>query len=301
MKIKSRRYYVYALACIAGFFVGILPLKLGILLAGLISKVVYFVSKKERERTLDNLRLAFPEKSAAETEGIARGVFSNVCKNAVELVNTYKLNRNTVEKWVGCQGAEKINEALAKGKGYIALASHFGNWELIPIYFSLKGVKANIIVRRIYFERYDRFIQGMRRSKGVNIIYRDESPRKILRALKRNEGVGILADQDVDSVDGVFVDFFGRPAFTPIAPVAISLATGAPLMPFFCIRENGRHRIVVESPIEMEQKATKEETLKFNTQKWTRVLESQIKKYPEQWVWMHRRWRTKKDELSQKK
>ena len=103
----------------------------------------------------------------------------------------------------------------------------------------------------------------------------------------------LLADQDVDSVDGIFVDFFGKPAHTPKGPVALALATGAPLVPCFMIREKNCHKLVLEDPIELEEKSDKDETIKFNTQKWSRIVESYIRRYPEQWVWMHRRWKTK--------
>ena len=122
------------------------------------------------------------------------------------------------------------------------------------------------------------------------IIY---SPKKILKILRRNEMLGILADQDMDSVDGVFVDFFGQPAYTPKAPVAIALASKAPLVPCFMIREEKGHRLIIEDPVELEEKGSREETIAFNTEKWSKIIESCIKRYPEQWVWMHRRWKTK--------
>ena len=126
------------------------------------------------------------------------------------------------------------------------LSCHFGNWDLQAMYFALTGRPINVIARRIYFNKYDDFINKARRSKGVNIIYRDESPRKILRALKRDETVGVLADQDVDSVDGVFVNFFGHLAYTPKAPVALALATGAALIPCFTVRDGMGYRYIIE-------------------------------------------------------
>ncbi len=133
----------------------------------------------------------------------------------------------------------------------------------------------------------------MRASKNVNVIYRDESPKKLLKVLRKNEVLGLLADQDMDSVDGVFVEFFGKPTYTAKAPVAIAMASKAPLIPLFVIWGPKRHKLIIEDPIEIEIKATKEETIKHNTQKWTRLLESYIRKYPDHWVWMHRRWKTK--------
>lgn len=293
MKIKTRRYYVYYFACIAGFFVAIIPLRVGLFLAGLAGRVLYLVLKKERKTTLGNLRDAFPEKSGREIEGIAKRVFVNLCKNAVEWLNIYKLTKKNLEAWITSEGFEKIEEAYSKGNGVLILASHFGNWELSSFCFTLKGHKCTAIARRIYFDRYNNFIRKMRASKNLNVVYRDESPKKFLKVLKKNEVLGILADQDMDSVDGVFVDFFGKPAYTAKAPVTIAMASKAPLIPLFVIRGPKKHRLVIEDPIEIEIKATKEETVKHNTQKWTRVLESYARKYPDNWVWMHKRWKTK--------
>ncbi len=294
MKIKTRRYYLYSLAAIGGLLINVVPLKLGLWLAGFAGKLVFAVLPKERRKMRENLKSAFPEKKDAEIERIAKEVFSNLCKTAVELVSFRKLTPRTLDLWVTSDGAyEKIDRVLSKGKGVIMLASHFDNWELISAYFTLKGYNGTVIARRIYFHKYDKFINKLRNYVGVGVIYRDDSPKKILRVLKQNAMLGILADQDVDSVDGVFVDFFGRPTYTPKAPVALALASGAPIVPCFMIREKNRHRLVLEEPMKLEEKSDKQETIRFNTQKWSRIIESYIRRYPEQWVWMHRRWKTK--------
>ena len=293
MKIKTRRYYLYFLARVGGFFIAILPVKMGLYLAEFAGKLAFRVVGKQRINTIENLRSSFPDKTEAEIRKIAEGVFINLAKSAVELVNTYKLNERNIDLWVRGGDFEKLDRAYDKGKGAIMLASHFGNWELIHICFLLKGYPGTAIARRIYFDKYDAFISRVRRSKGVGVVYRDESPKTLLRILKSNGLIGILADQDVDSVDGIFVDFFGMPAYTPKAPVVFSLASGAPLVPCFMIREGMSHRLVIEDPIYMEEKATREESIRFNTERWSRIVESYIRRYPEQWVWMHRRWKTR--------
>ncbi|MCQ9207472.1 MAG: lysophospholipid acyltransferase family protein [Omnitrophica bacterium] len=293
MKIKTRRYYVYYIACVAGFSIAILPLRVGLFLAELAGKISYALLEKGRKVTLRNLRDAFPEKSDREIEGIAKGVFVTLCRNAVEWLNIYKLTKKNLDAWITSEDFKKIDEAYSKGNGVLILASHFGNWELSSFCFTLKGYKSTAIARRIYFDRYNNFIQKMRASKNVNVVYRDESPKKFLRILRKNEVLGLLADQDMDSVGGVFVDFFGKPTYTAKAPVTIAMASKAPLIPLFVIRGPKKHRLIIEDPIEIEIKATKEETIKYNTQKWTRLLESYIRKYPDHWVWMHKRWKTK--------
>jgi KDO2-lipid IV(A) lauroyltransferase len=300
MKIKTKRYYIYYFLRIAAFVIFVLPIKVGLYLAGFAGETAFLIMKKERRQTLENLRGVFPEKTEADIEKIAKEVFSNLCKNGVEWVNSSKLNKENIDLWIKAEGLDKIDRVLSKGKGGLILSSHFGNWELLNIYFLAKGYPGVAIVRRLYFDKYDAFLNRVRKSKGAGIVYRDESPKKILRFLKRNFLIGIVADQDVDSIDGVFVDFFGKPAYTPKAPVAFSLASGAPIIPCLLVREGNRHRLIIEDPIEVEKKSTKEETVRFNTERWSRIIESYVRKYPEQWVWMHRRWKTKPNEFTKK-
>jgi KDO2-lipid IV(A) lauroyltransferase len=131
-----------------------------------------------------------------------------------------------------------------------------------------------------------------REKAGYSGIDRDKSVRNALQCLKRNELLGILADVDT-SIDGVFVDFFGRPAHTPYSPIAISLKTGAAILPTFIIRQpDDSHRAIVEAPLLLERSGNREQDLVFNTQKFTKIIESYIRRYPEQWIWMHDRWKT---------
>jgi len=300
MKIKTRRYYIYNLAVVGGFLGAILPRKLGFHLANFAGKIGFSFAKKERNKAISALKMAFPEKSDSEIKKIAEKIFINLCKYIIELLNIYKLNKNNLEEWIKPEGFEKVERALAKGKGVLMLSSHFGNWDLQAMYFSLTDHPIDVIARRIYFNKYDDFINRVRRSKGMGIIFRDESPKKILRSLKQNKAIGILADQDIDSVDGVFVDFFGKPAYTAKAPVALSLVSGAPILPCFTVRDGTRYRFIIEDPVEIEERSTKEETIRYNTQKWTRVLEKYIRKYPDHWVWMHRRWKTRPEMVNKK-
>lgn len=292
MKIKARRYYIYYLARIAMFCVAILSVRVGLALAEFAGRLAYMFGGKSRKRTVENLKAVFPEKDPKEIEKIAKKVFVNLTKNAVEWINMHKLNKKNVDNWIEAQGLEKVDKAFSEGKGTIILASHFGNWELTGIYFRLKDYPGNTIGRRIYFNKYDELLNKMRRAKDVHVIYRDESPKKMLKVLKDNRILGIVADQDVDSVNGVFVDFMGRKAYTPTAPVGFALASGAPIIPCFVVREKGKHKFIVEDPVELVRTDDKEETIRLNTQKWSKVVEKYIRRYPEQWVWMHKRWKT---------
>ena len=126
----------------------------------------------------------------------------------------------------------------------------------------------------------------------VQTIYRDASVRQMLNVFKENRMLGFVVDQDVESVDGVFVNFFNKPAFTPIAPVRFALSVGAPIIPVFIVREGMKHHMIVEPAIEISRTGNKEEDIRVNTQRWVDVQERYIRNYPHLWVWNHRRWKT---------
>ncbi|MDD5428236.1 MAG: lysophospholipid acyltransferase family protein [Candidatus Omnitrophica bacterium] len=295
MKFKLRRYFLYYIGRAVAFVFTLIPLRVGLAIASGVGTLIFHGLPRYRNLTIDNLRYAFgSEKSDEELKGIAKRVFQNLGKNAVELVNLPKFNKARMDKFVRFRNRERLDKAYEKGKGIIVLTAHFGSWELMAAALRENGCPGVTIGRRIYFKKYDDFLNQLRRSRDVEVIYRDESPRKMLKTLKKNWIVGIVADQDVDSVDGVFVNFFGRPAYTPSGPVVLARASGAVLLPVFIIREGNWHTIAVEEPVELADTGNKEADLISNTQKWSGVVESYIRKYPDQWVWMHRRWKTKK-------
>lgn len=294
MKFKYRRYYLYYLGRLLAFFFCLIPLRVGLKIASLFGDAAFLVLAKYRNKAIDNLKNSFPEKTDKEIRIIAREVFRNLCKNAFELVNFPRINEKNLSDFVDIKNLDIIDQALAKGKGALVITGHFGNWELLALAIRLKGYPGAVIGRRIYFHKYDEYLNDLRRAGDVNIIYRDDSPKKILKMLKENKVIGILADQDVDSVDGVFVDFFGRKAYTPAGPAILARASGAPLIPAFIIRGNGlRHALVIEKPLELVDTGDKEKDTVTNTEMWSRTVESYIKMYPEQWVWMHERWKTR--------
>jgi len=297
MKRKLRRNIIYYLLRIAAFILILFPLHIGLYIGFILGRLVYYMVAKERSKTIANLKLAFgKEKSEAEIRRIARQVFENLGKNLIELINFPKINKSNIDKLIENKGLHKIDKALAGKKGLIILPSHFGNWELLGAYLTTKGYRGPVIARRVRFDKFDRLLNKLRAGKNVEVIYRDESPKKILKVLKKGGMIGVLADQDVDSVEGVFVDFFGELARTPTAPVALALATGAPILPCFLIREGNRRKCVIEDPIKLDITGNRGRDILVNTEKWSKVLESYIRKYPSQWVWMHRRWKTRPKE-----
>jgi KDO2-lipid IV(A) lauroyltransferase len=271
----------------------ILPLRVAREFGALCGRIAYWVLPHYRRVALENLNLAFGgHKTKREIRRVARRGFENLGKNAAELLHFPKITRENLDRFVKIEGIDKLNRALKLGKGVLIVTGHIGNWELLALTIRLKGYHGAVIGRRIYFEKYDAYLNRLRGHHDIEVIYRDDSPKKILRVLKANGIIGILADQDVDSVDGVFVDFFGRRAYTPSGPVALARSSGAVLIPGFIIRENEGHRLVLEDPLKLVDTGDKEKDLLTNTQLWSGVIEAHIRRYPEQWVWMHRRWKT---------
>lgn len=294
MKHKLRRSIIYYLLKAVSVIIILLPFEVGLVVGAVLGKLAYYIVRKERLKALVNLRIAFGnEKRESEIRHIACGVFANLGRNLVELINFPKINKGNIDRLIREKGLHKIDKALRRKKGLIILASHFGNWELLAAYLTLKGYEGPVIAKRIYFDKYDEALNRLRAGKNVEVIYRDESPKRILHVLKSGGMIGLLADQDVDSIDGVFVDFFGKLAYTPTAPIALALATGAEILPCFLVREGRRRTFIVEDPVQLSISGNKERDILINTEKWSKVIESYIRKYPSQWVWMHRRWKTR--------
>jgi KDO2-lipid IV(A) lauroyltransferase len=158
----------------------------------------------------------------------------------------------------------------------------------------MKGIPMTVVGRRIYYSPYNRWISDLRSSVRVKVLYQDANPRELLRCLKRNEVVGLLPDQDVDRFPGIYVDFFGRPAYTAVAPVKLALKTGAPILIGFLIRgPHNRYRLVLRGVLRPVIETTYEEAVEKYTIQWMNIFEGVIREYPEQWMWMHDRWKTR--------
>lgn len=254
----------------------------------------YYLLKRERRRVLSHLTLAFgDEKTPAERRRIARDVFVHLGKCAAELALYSRLDESALRRLVRVEGASILTRELEKGKGVILLTAHLGNWELMGMALYARGFTGAVVARRMNDPRFDRLLTSLRRAKGFRIIYRDGGAKAILKILRNNGMIGMLADQDIRKIDGIFVRFFGRPAYTPVAPAALARATGASLVPMRIIREGSGHRVVIEEPFSLRVTRDRERDLHYNTQLWTSRIEAYIREHPEQWVWMHRRWKTK--------
>ncbi len=294
MKIKTRRYYIYFLAKFGLLIIRMLPIRLLSCIGRQIGLFVYYFDKKIRALTVNNLKSAFRDKSEKEIKDMAKGVFSHCIMAGCDFVASSRLTDAQIVKWIKPQGIERLYKVLEKGKGAIILTAHLGNWELLAQYVTAKKILSGTIAKKLYFSRYEDILYKMRTQRGFTVFYREEPMKKVLRFLRKNGILGILADQDIDSIDGVFVNFFGKPAYTPVGPVKIANKTGAALVQCYVIKEKNGYTFQVGDPIYVKDGKLTQDDIVDYTQRWTNVLESYIRKYPEQWVWMHDRWKTKK-------
>lgn len=294
MKHKPYRFFLYLGFRVLQTVVLWIPRETALALARGIAQAAFLLIRRERERTLRHLTLAYQDEMGPDQiRELARRVFIHWAETAVDVFRLPQLNLEEADRLIERgDGLARIGRVLAEGKGMILITAHLGNWELMGAYIRLQGYEGTVVGRRIYYERFNQMIVNLREKFNLRTIYQDESPREFLKVLEKNQILGILADQDMDWAEGIFVPFFGQPAYTITAPVKLALASGAPMVPAFVVREKDRYRLLVEEPIHVEKKGSREETIREYTARWSQVIEEKIRATPEQWAWMHRRWKT---------
>jgi len=269
-----------------------LPAGLSRALGASLGLLAYGLLRSQRRLTQAHLAFALGESvSLPQRRRIARQVFVNLGRSAVEWLRLPRMSSRRLQALVACEGLEHLRGAIAKGSGAIVVTAHFGNWELIPLYLKSLGFEGGVLARRLRYPEYESFLISMRGAQGIPTFARG-SVKEVAKLLRANQIIGMLPDQDMDSLEGIFVNFFGHPAYTLVGPAALSLMTGSPIVPCFMIREGGRFRLVIEPPVTVPQTADRMEALTRLTQAWSDVIESYVRRYPQQWAWMHRRWKT---------
>jgi KDO2-lipid IV(A) lauroyltransferase len=282
-------------------FVRLLPLGMALALGAGIGRLMYtFVGRRRRVLTA-NLARAFPEKSEAERLVIAKASCRNLGRTLIEVLRLPDLTEADARERIRFEGAENFDTLRAVGKGALALSAHFGNFEYISVGANRLGLfRSHLIGRRIKNPYVDRAIQDLRRAHGVDTIPNKRSTPEILARLKRGEGIGVVLDQNMKRKVAVFVDFFGHSASTTPGLAVLAERSGAPVVPVFAVRESAwqaggsaaRHVITLGPPIPWEEHANHEEAVRLNTQRYTHVIEEWVRRFPDQWFWLHDRWRT---------
>lgn len=290
-----RRKLEYAAAWPFIKILGLMPRSLARGFAIGIGGLVYRLHFRLRQVGMRNLEMAFPEKSEAERARILRGVFTSLGRQLAELCQFPKYSKDNVDDVVVYDGLENYERAYARGKGVLFLTAHFGGWELSAFAHSLHGHWLHVVMRPMDNEYLDRMLQNYRTMHGNKVVPKDDFVRGLLAAMKAGETVGILMDTNMTPPQGVFVDFFGIPACTASGLARIALRTDAAVVPGFTIWDEalGKYRLRFDPAVELMRTGDLEADIIANTQKFTKVIEDYVRKYPEQWLWAHRRWKTR--------
>lgn len=282
---------------ILGVFVRWLPRQVALMLGSGLGRLLYLALKRRRRIALENLRLAFgDEVSAEKREEICRKSFQNIGKTAIEFLRFPQLTFDNIWEEVTVEGKEHLIQALNQGKGTIVFLPHFGNWELLAlVYGALIPNRAKAIAFPLKNRYLDALVSKYRQHLSLELITRKQAVRTTLRALRENFAVGFFADQNAGR-EGVFVDFFGKPASAVRGPATLALKTGAPLLLSLDVRQpDDRHCVLITPAIDLEISGDLERDVQTNTERILKILEGYIRQYPDQWLWTHNRWKTQPD------
>jgi KDO2-lipid IV(A) lauroyltransferase len=271
-----------------------LPRKFTGAIGGLLGRVAFRFSTTNRARIQTHLQIAFPELQPEKREAIIRDNASHFGLMLAEVAWLWRASPKDVESICRFDGAEHLLAALDGGRGAMMVTAHCGNWELLCARIPVGGIPLTSAVRQLDNPKLDHLITTVRTRFGTEILPRGPSAgRKLARALAKNRVVGLLIDQDIRDVPGVFVPFFGRPAWTPSGAATLALRLGCPVIPTFIHRlPDGSHRTEVHPPLPIPVGGSLEDRVQQLTAASTAAIERQIRAHPDQWVWMHRRWRT---------
>lgn len=263
--------------------------------AGFATWLVCRLAGRFRRVAHRNLRLALPELSRSERRRIVRGVYRNLGRMLAECAHFPRYTRDNVKEVITYDGFENYAEAVRRGRGVLYLTGHLGAWELGAFAHSVYGYPLHVVIRALDNPHLNDLVNAHRTLAGNRIIEKRDFLRGVLEALKKNEAVGILIDQNSSPQEGVFVDFFRVPACTATGLAKIALRTHAAVVPAFAFwdAQQGRYRLRFDPPLELVRTGDPEQDIVANTQLFMRVLEDHIRRHPDQWLWIHRRWKTR--------
>ena len=288
-----RQRIEYAAVVAVRRLAAVLPHPLLMRVGQTVGLIFYALDRTHRRVTLDNLAKAFPHRSPQERRAIARGVFAHFGSLLFEFLKFSTLSPQQILERVEFDGEERVRLAYGHGKGVLFITGHFGFWELHALAHPLRFEPIGVLARTLDNGGLNTLLEDIRQCTGNVVIYRQGSIRKVMRMLTENHGVAILIDQHISGADAVYVDFFDRPAATTSAVAAMALRTGAPIVPVFALPlGRGRYRLIYEHPVEPPAEGSGDAIREF-TQRCTDVLEMYVRRHPDLWLWMHRRWRTK--------
>ena len=270
----------------------VIPLRLALWIGRRLGDLAYFLNSKRRSIAYANLKSAFPEKNTCEIKKILKAHYKNLGMSVVELLKLPVMGKRYLEKYIEIEGLDRIKEARDKGKGVILLGGHFGNWEISSLGISASGQRMYIFAREQKHVRLNNLLNSYREMTGSKVVAKGFSVREIIKALRDNNVVAMLIDQDAGA-KGTFVNFLNRPASMAQGPVTLGFKTGAAVIPCFMRRKDyDRHVVELYEQLQLVNTEDKEKDLKVNLESIADILEGYIRRFPEQWLWSHKRWKS---------
>jgi len=272
-----------------------IPRGLARLISGVLTVFVYLALGRLRRVGVRNLAMALPEVSAKKRRRILREVYRHLGWQLVEFCRMPHYTAENTRDWIRTEGLEHYLAAARRGKGVLVLTGHLGAWELSSFYHSLMGYPMGVVIRRLDNRRLDDYVNRIRCLHGNRVLHKVDFARGLLTAMREGETVGILMDTNMTPPQGVFVPFFGRAACTASGLARVALRTGAAVLPGFMLWEAAERRYVLRFGPELDfsQSCDVESDVLAATAQCNQVLEGWIRRYPEQWLWIHRRWKTR--------
>lgn len=262
--------------------------------AGL-GRLIWRLLPRLRRVGMRNLQLAYPEWSEAQREATLHACYLHLGRHLAEFCQMSRYTRKNTESFIRYEGLAHYLDAQARGRGVLVVTAHLGAWELSSYWHSLMGHPMGILTRKLDNERIDRFVNGIRSQHGNRVLYKDDFARGLIGAMRRGETVGILMDTNMTPPQGVFVPYFGHQACTGSGLARIAQKTGAAVLPGFLLWEPKEQRYVLHFGKEIELAATGDEEADAvtNTARFTAAVEQYVRHAPSQWLWIHRRWKTR--------
>ena len=293
--LRERLELLVFRAAIGAF--ALLPRALALRVGALLGDLFYLLDWRDRGIALINLGIAFPDRTPAERRALLRASVRNLGRTAAEICHFGSLTAATVRDYVTIDEPACWQAALdrAAQRGTVILTGHFGNWELLAYACALLGHPISLVHRPMNNLLVDDAITAIRERAGTVSLTKKKAAKAALRALHRHQIVAIPADQNQTRRYGVFADLFGLPASTTPGPARLAMLSGAPVVPVFLVREgdSDRHRIVVLPEVELVKTSDRDADVIENTRRCNAVFETMLRRYPEQWIWFHKRWKTR--------
>jgi KDO2-lipid IV(A) lauroyltransferase len=251
------------------------------------------LDKRHLAIAADNLRRAFPEWDEARVQRTARGVYAHFGAVLMDLLWMEGRPAAQLLALADLEGVEHLQAARASGRGVVAPSGHIGNWEIQAVASVPLVGNVAMIARPLDNPALDQRLVGLRTSTGNTVIYKQKALAQVIKTIREGGIVAILIDQNVQAKDGIFVRFFGQPACTTTVAAALALKTGCAIVPVHCLLQpNGRYRMIYGPPVEWTGTGRRDEDVAALTQALTSVIEGWVRETPEQWLWLHRRWKT---------